>query len=258
MTEPAVPVPVVMAGAEPWSAQGGPAGVLVLHGFTGCPQSMRGLAEACAAAGFAVELPRLPGHGTSVDDMEQTRWKDWYGAVESSYDALRARCARVVVAGLSMGGTLAATLAARHPEIAGLVAINPAIEAVGAIREQVEQSLAAGVSRWPAIGDDIADPDQKELAYDEVPVAAMGSLVDAVDELQSLLADIRCPVLCLWSPQDHVVTNGSSRLLVDSVSGPSRLVTLDRSYHVATLDYDRDLIFSETIAFVADVTSPRG
>jgi carboxylesterase len=245
----------VLPGAEPWSADGGPAGVLVLHGFTGCPQSMRGLAEACAAAGYAVELPRLPGHGTSVDDMETTSWTDWYAAVESAYDELRARCERVVVAGLSMGGTLAATLAATHPEIAGLVAINPAIETIGAMREQVEQTLAAGVTRWPAIGNDVADPDQKELAYDEVPVAAMGSLVDAVEALQPLLSEIRCPVLCLWSPQDHVVTNQSSRLLVDSVSGPSRLVTLDRSYHVATLDYDRERIFSETVAFVADVTS---
>lgn len=246
--------PTVLPGAEAWSADGGPAGVLVLHGFTGCPHSMRGLAEACAAAGYAVELPRLPGHGTTVDDMETTRWSDWYAAVESAYDGLRARCEQVVVAGLSMGGTLAATLAAKHPEIAGLVAINPAIEPIAAIREQVEQSLAGGVTRWPAIGDDIADPDQKELAYDEVPVAAMASLVDAVDALQPLLSDIRCPVLCLWSPQDHVVTNASSQLLVDSVSGPSRLVRLERSYHVATLDYDRQQVFDETVSFVAEVT----
>lgn len=246
--------PTVLPGAEAWSAEGGPAGVLVLHGFTGCPHSMRGLAEACAAAGYAVELPRLPGHGTTVDDMETTRWPDWYAAAESAYDGLRGRCESVVVAGLSMGGTLAATLAAKRPEIAGLVAINPAVEALGAIREQVEQSLAGGVTRWPAIGDDIADPDQKELAYDEVPVAAMGSLVDAVEALQPLLPEIRCPVLCLWSPQDHVVTNASSRVLVDSVSGPSRLVRLERSYHVATLDYDRRQVFDETVAFVAEVT----
>ena len=247
--------PAVLPGAEPWSADGGPAGVLVIHGFTGSPQSMRGLVEACAAAGYAVELPRLPGHGTSVDDMETTRWKDWYAAVESAYELLQARCERVVVAGLSMGGTLAATLAGTHPEIAGLVAINAAIEPISVMREQVEQTLASGVTRWPAVGGDIADPDQTELAYDQVPVAAMGSLVDAVEELQPLLGQIRCPVLALWSPQDHVVTNQSSQLLVDSVSGPSRLVTLDRSYHVATLDYDRETIFSETVAFVAEVTS---
>ena len=119
----------VLAGAEPFSASGGPHGALVVHGFTGCPQSMRGLAQAFAAAGFATELPLLPGHGTSVDDMLATRWADWSGAAESAYDELAARCDRVVVAGLSMGGTITAWLATRHPEIAGLVLVNPAVEA---------------------------------------------------------------------------------------------------------------------------------
>ena len=67
----------ILPGAEPWSAEGGPTGVLVLHGFTGNPSSMRGLAEAMAAAGHSVELPRLPGHGTTVDDMLTTSWADW-------------------------------------------------------------------------------------------------------------------------------------------------------------------------------------
>ena len=59
----------VLPGAEPFSAPGGPHGALVVHGFTGTPQSMRGLAQAFARAGYAVELPLLPGHGTTVDDM---------------------------------------------------------------------------------------------------------------------------------------------------------------------------------------------
>ncbi|HMC51919.1 MAG TPA: hypothetical protein VKI64_04085, partial [Acidimicrobiales bacterium] len=75
----------VLPGAEPWSAPGGPSGVLVLHGFTGCPQSMRGLARAFASAGFAVELPLLPGHGTAVEDMIPTRWSDWSEAAERAY-----------------------------------------------------------------------------------------------------------------------------------------------------------------------------
>src|SRR5436309_9351601 len=90
----------VLPGAEPFSAPGGPHGVLVLHGFTGCPQSMRGLAEAFAGAGFAVELPRLPGHGTSLDDMLGTGWSDWSGHAEATYSDLAARCDKVVVAGL--------------------------------------------------------------------------------------------------------------------------------------------------------------
>src|SRR5438067_3818811 len=111
----------VLPGAEPFSAPGGPHGALVLHGFTGSPQSMRGLATAFAEAGFTVELPRLPGHGTSLDDMLTTGWADWSGWAEQAYQDLAGRCERVVVAGLSMGGTLTAWLAANHPEVAGIV-----------------------------------------------------------------------------------------------------------------------------------------
>src|SRR3954467_7806998 len=117
-------MPDVIPGAEPWSATGGPNGVLVVHGFTGSPQSMRPLAEAFAAGGFTVELPRLPGHGTVIEDMVPTRWGDWSGAVEAAYTELASRCEKVVVAGLSMGGTLTAWLAANHPEIAGVVLVN--------------------------------------------------------------------------------------------------------------------------------------
>jgi carboxylesterase len=89
---------------------------------------MRGLAQAFAAAGFAVELPRLPGHGTTVDDMLTTTWADWSWCAERAFDELAARCDRVVVAGLSMGGSLAVWLAAHHPEIAGVVAVNAAVD----------------------------------------------------------------------------------------------------------------------------------
>ena len=90
-----VPDAPILPGAEPFSASGGPHGALVLHGFTGCPQSMRGLAQAFAAAGFTVELPRLPGHGTSVEDMTQYSWADWSAAAEAAYQDLAARCERV-------------------------------------------------------------------------------------------------------------------------------------------------------------------
>src|ERR1700760_3488499 len=117
----------LLAGAEPQSWAGGPHGALVIHGFTGTPQSMRGLAQAFATAGFTTELPLLPGHGTSLDDMIPTTWADWSAAAESVYLDLAGRCERVVVAGLSMGGTLACWLASRHHEIAGLIAINAAV-----------------------------------------------------------------------------------------------------------------------------------
>ena len=245
----------VLPGAEPASFPGGPSGALVLHGFTGSPQSMRGLAEAFAAAGFAVELPRLPGHGTSVEDMAQTTWDDWSAEAEAAYRRLAARCEKLVVAGLSMGGALSVWLAARHPEIAGVAVINGAFQPFdAAVRAVFEQARADGVERMPAVAGDIAAEGVVELAYDAVPTVSAHSLIDALDALQPELAKIRCPVLIFNSPQDHVVAPESSDHLAARVAGPVERVSLARSYHVATLDHDREEIERRAVDFAQRVT----
>jgi carboxylesterase len=242
-----------MPGAEPFSAAGGSVGALVLHGFTGSPQSVRPLAEAFAAAGHTVELPLLPGHGTTVDDMLKTSWEDWSGAVDSAYRDLAARCEQVVVSGLSMGGTLTLWLASRYPEIAGIVPINAAalvdVDTVTGVRAFVD----GGAEVMDAIGGDIADPDAVEAVYDQTPLRPLLSLFDAVDTLD--LAAITCPTLVIVSDQDHVVDPASSARIAAAVSGPVELLRLARSYHVATLDYDKDLIAERAIAFARRVTA---
>jgi carboxylesterase len=246
----------ILPGAEPWSAEGGRDGVLVLHGFTGNPQSMRGLAESLAAAGFAVELPLLPGHGTSVDDMLPTRWDDWSSTAEKVYRDLASRKRRVVVVGLSMGGTLAIWLTTRHPEIAGLVAINPFVEPPAeSFREMMRGALDAGTEIIAGIGSDIALEGVEELAYPGTPIAALLSMAEAADTVAADLGRIRCPVLLLSSRQDHVVPSSSGDVLVAGVAGPMERVWLERSYHVATLDHDRGLVEARTVEFAAKVTA---
>ncbi|MCW2714010.1 MAG: alpha/beta fold hydrolase [Frankiales bacterium] len=242
--------PDLMPGAEPWTSDGSPTGVLVLHGFTGNPSSMRPLAEAFAAAGFSVSLPRLPGHGTTVEDMLPTRWDDWSAAAEAAYAELAARCERVLVAGLSMGGTLTLWLATRHPEIAGLVLINPLADG----EEPGIQGLVAALTDTaeplvPGIGSDIALEGSVESAYELTPVAPLLSLHGALADLRGRLASISCPVLLLSSPQDHVVAPASSDLVASSVTGPVERVTLERSFHVATLDHDAGLIEHRAVEF---------
>jgi carboxylesterase len=243
----------IIPGCEPWAAPGGPHGALVLHGFTGNPQSLRGLAEALHAAGFAVELPLLPGHGTSVDDLIDTRWADWSAAAESAYGGLAATVDRVVVAGLSMGASLTLWLATRHPEIAGIVCVNPAVEVGAEMVDGIRQMLDGGVDRIPAIGGDVADPAARERAYDATPLRPLLSLADAAAETVDDLAKVGCPVLLMTSPQDHVVDPHNSDIVAEGVSGPVERVTLERSYHVATLDYDKDLIFERAVEFARRV-----
>ncbi len=246
----------ILAGAEPWSAQGGPDGALVLHGFTGTPQSMRGLAEALAGAGLAVELPLLPGHGTSVEDMLPTGWKDWSTAAEEAYAALAARSRRVIVAGLSMGGTLAVWLAEHHPEIAGVIAVNPFIEPPAeSFREMLQGVLDAGTETMPGIGSDIALEGVEELAYASSPIAPMLSLMEAIDDVAANLGRVRCPVVLLSSRQDHVVPSASGDVLAAGVGGPIERIWLERSYHVATLDQDRDVIEARALELLAELAA---
>lgn len=245
----------LIAGAEPYSAEGGPHGALVLHGFTSNPGSMRGLAEAFAASGFAVELPRLPGHGTTVEDMMTTGWDDWSAEVESSFERLSSRVDRVVVAGLSMGGSLAAWLATRHPEIAGLVFINPAAEPSPDLRAAVQQLADDGQTIMEGIGSDIADPDAEETAYAGTPVEPLLSMLDGIAGFQDGLAGVTAPALIMTSAEDHVVPASSSDHLAGALGGPVERLTLERSYHVATLDHDRDLLAEAAVAFARRVTS---
>lgn len=246
----------ILPGAEPLSIEGGDTGVLVVHGFTGNPQSMRGLATAFGDAGFTVELPLLPGHGTELAQMLATDWADWSAAVESAYQELAARTERIVVAGLSMGGTLTLWLAQQHPEIAGIVLINPACPIPGQNAENIaalEAVLAAGDQLMDGIGSDIADPDASELAYGQTPVAPLLSLVRNGEEVARGIGSITCPALLLTSPQDHVVDPSHGDHVAAHYGGPLERVSLDRSYHVATLDYDKDLIIERAVAFVREL-----
>lgn len=244
----------VISGAEAWSEEGGPVGVLVLHGFTGNPSSVRGLAEAFASAGHTVELPRLPGHGTVVEDLLGTDWDDWSAEAEAALARLAARTETQFVAGLSMGGSLTCWLAVRHPELAGLICVNPAVAPSEDMRAIVSQMVDAGETVMTGIGSDIADPAVTESAYADTPLAPLLSMFDVSVEVSSQLDRISQPLLLFTSPEDHVVPATDSDVLAESVSGPVERVYCDRSYHVATQDFDKGTIFDRSVEFVARIS----
>ncbi len=233
--------------------------MLVLHGFTGNPQSMRPLAEALAGAGFTVDLPLLPGHGTSIEDLKPTRWEDWTAAAEAAYQALASRCDDVVVTGLSVGGALSCWLAEHHPELPGIAVINPMIDPPPAeIRELGRTMLDEGVDVMDGVGSDIAKEGAVEAAYPQLPIAPALSLAEGLDGVLSGLHGIRCPTLLLSSRVDHVVDPASGDVLERSVSGPVERVYLERSYHVATLDWDAPLVEKKVVEFATGLLGGPG
>jgi carboxylesterase len=242
----------VVSGAEPWSVEGtNGCGALVLHGFTGNPNSMRGVAEALASAGFSVELPRLPGHGTHVDDLVPTRFDDWLGAADSALEILAAKVGlkNTVVVGLSMGGTLTVAEALAHPELAGIALINPAVEPMADSFAEMLEQMAEVAEVMPSIGNDIAKPGVDEGSYDATPIRALLSMADAGVRMVPRFAEICLPVLFLHSPQDHVVPPTAVDFFCERVTTEVERVVLEKSFHVATMDYDAALIEERVVAF---------
>ncbi|GAA1565546.1 MULTISPECIES: alpha/beta hydrolase [Streptomyces] len=242
----------VLPGAEPFRHEGGEVGVLLCHGFTSTPQSMRPWAEYLAAQGLTVSVPLLPGHGTRWEDMQLTGWQDWYAEVDRALRELLDRCARVFVFGLSMGGALTLRLAAKHGDaISGIVLVNPAnkLHDPRAFALPVAKHF---IRSTPGIASDIAKPGASEIGYDRVPTRAAQSLRDFLRLVDGDLPQVTQPVLLLHSPQDHVVPPVDSARILARISSTDVTETLlEHSYHVATLDHDAERIFEDSLAFVA-------
>lgn len=239
----------VLAGAEPFSHRGGPTGVLMLHGFTGNPSSVRLVGEWLAERGHAIEGPRLPGHGTHWQDLGRHSWTDWVAEAERGLEDLAARSETVIAFGQSMGGAMALHLAATRPEVVrGVVCVNAYLTD----RRIAGAFLIAPVVRAvKGVGGDIKKAQQEEIAYERIPTRAVVNLARFVKLVRGELPRVRQPLLVFNSPEDHVVPKGTAELIMRRVgSAEKELVQLPNSYHVACLDHDAELILERTDAFV--------
>lgn len=241
----------VLETAQPFFGGSGRVGVLFCHGFTGSPWSLLEWARLTADAGYRVSLPRLPGHGTNWQELNRTSWQDWYACAEREFEALVAECDQVFVAGLSMGGALALRLAEKHRhQVAGLILVNPAV--ISYPKDRVASLAQYVLSSVDSIGSDIADPGVTEHAYDRTPVRAAASMMKMWVDVRACLDLVECPLLLFRSAVDHVVPDSSKDFIRDHVSSEVIIErVLPRAYHVATMDYDREQIFSETLDFLA-------
>jgi carboxylesterase len=239
--------------SEPYEYDGGPVGVLLCHGFTGSPQTLRPWADHLAGHGFTVSLPRLPGHGTAWPDLARTGWRDWYTEVDRAFGGLASRCEQTFVFGLSMGGCLALRLAEVHGSaVRGLVLVNPSLAPdtklflLAPVLKHVPLSL-------PGIASDIKKPGGREFGYDRVPVRAAATLPRLWGVTTRHLGDVTQPVLIYRSTVDHVVGPASMRVLLQGLATSQVTVReCPDSYHVATLDNDAGAIFEGSVAFVRD------
>lgn len=240
----------VAAGAEAYHGGSSRTGVLLLHGFTGSPRSMRAWAEHLEADGFRVALPRLPGHGTSWQELALTEWTDWYACVEREFRQLKEACDQVFVCGLSMGGTLALLLAERQREqLAGLVLVNAVVTSTDR-RAVALPVLRLLLPTLAGIANDVAKPGVEEGGYQRSPLRAAYSMTQMWREVRGHLALVDQPMLVFRSVVDHVVDPSSGQAILSSVSSSDvHEQLLTRSYHVATMDYEAGEIFAGSSTF---------
>lgn len=245
------------AAGEPDENSGRRVGILLSHGFTGSPASMVPWGRHLAGLGFGVAVPRLPGHGTTWQEMNRTGWHDWYDELNRAFEKLKSEHDDVVVGGMSMGGGLALKLAAdRGRDVSGVMLVNAAVASSN------KQLLAVPVLKrvipsMPGIGNDIKKPGQDEHGYDRVPLKALGSMLAGWKAVREDLPKVTQPIIHFRSAEDHVVDPSSSQIIASKVSSlevEERI--LENSYHVATLDNDAPAIFEESVEFIRRVTRP--
>jgi carboxylesterase len=241
--------PTLVPGAEPFRFPGGSNGLLLVHGFSGSPASLRPLGEWFAERDLSVVGVRLPGHGTSVEDLAGHGWPDWVAAVGEGLDTLRGSCDRIVLLGQSFGGALAVhTAAERSDEVDGLVLVSPYMfdprMALVPLGRRVFRTVKG-------VGNDIRKPGQDEIAYDRLPVQAVTSMAAFLRIARRDLPRVRAPALVFRPGADHTIPRSNAAKVLERLgSAPKTMVECSDSYHVISLDHDAPVVCERTLAFV--------
>ena len=246
----------VIPNGDEFHLEGGAIAVLMVHGFTGSPASIRPWAEALHREGFTVRAPRLPGHAETWEEMNKTRWSDWYAEVDRNFSELKKKYQRVFVAGFSMGGALSIRLASiRGQEIEGLMLVNPSIHDPRPSMKLVPL-LQYVIPSLGGRGTDVAAPNPPKHSYGRTPLRALRSLQKLWKVVQRDLYLVDVPLMVGYSVNDHVVDPKNSEMVIDNVSSIDiREVIFERSFHNVALDYDLDLLVEESLSFIKDVLS---
>jgi len=242
--------------ANGFTLDGGKIGVLVIHGFTGSPVTIKPWAEFLNLQGYTVIAPCLPGHGSTWEELNRTNWHDWFSKVEHSYLELKSKCDRVFIAGFSMGAALAIRLCQiRGSEIEGLIVLNPSIHDRRFILKLTPllKYLIPSIKKGST---DIAKPNPPKHSYGRTPLKALDSLRDLWRKVERDLYLIDLPLMVAYSLNDHAVDPENSMQVIDNVfSVDIREVAFENSYHNVALDYDAQQLNIESKIFIEDVLS---
>jgi len=212
---------------------------------------MRPWGEFLHSKGYTVRVPLLPGHGTQPEDLNKVKWQEWPAKVQFELSELRKTCDVIFLVGLSMGGGTVLNVAASiNNELAGLILVNPMIHVKG-----VPVELAFFLSRFQkmrtSVGDDIKRPGITEWGYDALPTRGIHQLLKMLRITRGNLGKITVPVQLFHSVEDHTLPVTNTEIILSEIGSTNKSrIELVNSYHVATMDYDQELIFQNSLTFI--------
>jgi carboxylesterase len=233
-------------------------GVVLVHGFTGSPYEVRYLGEQLARAGYSVRAPLLPGHGTTLEDLDATTWQDWTEAVERALDSMRVRCRKIAVVGQSLGGLLALHLASHRRDIACVASLAAPLWLEG-LSARVAAWTRGPLRRVRAIpklgGSDVRDKRAKREnpCYPAIPTRALGQLLELMPIVEAALPAVTQPVLVLHAIQDHTAPVACAKTIAEGTRAV-RVRLLEQSYHLIAIDVERDIVAAEVTQFIRRYT----
>jgi len=246
-------------------------GFLLIHGLGGTPVEMRFVARGLARAGHTVHCPQLAGHCGSFEDLRATSWKDWYQSVQTAHRELRHTCKKVIVGGLSMGAILALHLAAEYPmDVHATTLFAPTLKLDGwgvpwysiffnLVRSEWSANLVRFAERDPY---GIKDPRVRALVTAAInsgdssqagqmcnPGRVMLEMRRLVTVVRRELQRIRQPTLIVHPRDDDRASLGNAAYLQGALGGRVETCVLDDSYHVVTVDRQRDIVVERAASF---------
>jgi carboxylesterase len=239
---------------DPFSFEGGSTGIVLVHSFTGTPSDVRLIGEYLHARGLGVRGPLLPGHGTTLEDLNQRSWREWVACAERALDELLAACDRVFIGGLSLGALVSAYVAVHRPEVRGAVLYSPPTWPANRLiyLSGLGKHFVSTIPKTHAR--DLVDPQARarQWHYRRWPVSAAHQLLLLTLRVRRLLPRLTCPLLVFYTTRDTSNRPYSApRTFRRAGARDKKLVRLDRSGHALTVDAEWRRVAEQTAAFLA-------